>query len=381
MKQKFYKIFRKSIAARLLLLFSLLVGGGNSVVAQKNIIVNGGSYDSEAWEVTNFSPSETTIISDGVKTATIISKERITLASTDRIVISARSTGSAQIIIKTSSDKSTWTNKFTYKNTEISSSTGFIELISDDIELTGEYYLQFSCSSVSIESIKLYSSYEQCISESKPTAFPNGYKVRAFPFKYTPQIGWNTICTPFILYAATLDNIFGKGKYNAFIFNSYEAGTVNFSKVTYFTANQPGLVYTTAPNVGDFSMSVSPSFNLPANHATTPTGSSVTFQGTYAPIAAGNMPSGSYGITNSGQIVNAGVNSSIKGYRAYLTGLPSGASARIMILDDDSDTPTDIGLFKMAVPEAKDVYTLSGQRVQKARKGIYVINGKKIVIK
>lgn len=37
MEQKFYIIFRKSIAARLLLLFSLLVGGGNSVWAQKSL--------------------------------------------------------------------------------------------------------------------------------------------------------------------------------------------------------------------------------------------------------------------------------------------------------------------------------------------------------
>lgn len=57
MKQKFYKIFRKSIAARLLLLVSLLVGGGDSVWAQKSLPYSYGFENNdlatEGWTLAN----------------------------------------------------------------------------------------------------------------------------------------------------------------------------------------------------------------------------------------------------------------------------------------------------------------------------------------
>lgn len=55
MEQKFYKIFRKSIAARLLLLFSLLVGGGDFVWAQKSLPYSYGFENNdlatEGWTI------------------------------------------------------------------------------------------------------------------------------------------------------------------------------------------------------------------------------------------------------------------------------------------------------------------------------------------
>lgn len=227
------------------------------------------------------------------------------------------------------------------------------------------------------------------LTEDRLTAIAKGTKSENLLFQYSAKVGWNTICVPFNLkatYGTAFDFmplIFGSG-YQSYAIYKYDegTGTLTFSSsMTTLSKNVPLLVY--APNAPTGSEGILLSgADIKFDKTYSQAKNDVTFQGTYAPIAKGNMPDGSYGITNAGQIVNAGDNSSIKGYRAYLTGLPSGsAGARIMILDDESNTPTDIGLFKMAVPEAKDVYTLSGQRVQKARKGIYVINGKKIVIK
>ena len=49
------------------------------------------------------------------------------------------------------------------------------------------------------------------------------------------------------------------------------------------------------------------------------------------------------------------------------------------------DEPTDIGTMTIAVEEPDEVYDLSGRRistdVESLKSGIYVVNGKKMVIK
>ena len=67
----------------------------------------------------------------------------------------------------------------------------------------------------------------------------------------------------------------------------------------------------------------------------------------------------------------------LKGIRAYFE-IPSGASARISI--DDSDEATGIKTLKSNVDENK-VYNLHGQQVSRTAKGLYIINGKKIILK
>ena len=65
MEQKFYKIFSKSIAARLLLLVSLLVGGGDFVWAQKSLPYSYGFEDTDisaaGWTMTSTHASTTTV--------------------------------------------------------------------------------------------------------------------------------------------------------------------------------------------------------------------------------------------------------------------------------------------------------------------------------
>lgn len=402
MERKFYKIFRKSIAARLLLLFSLLVGGGNSVVADDIEVFKDGVLQT-GWSPGNSSVTDGELIAGKDELKYIISTSSISF-SDKKIFIVAKRIADAEAYISVGQNSPS--NQFIYsyiypfcynhdKNYEILNSDVYAEFISNNYSVTGNK-VRFNFKNVRIKSIKIVDK-EFVLSEHDITAIQSGAKTEDVTFKYTPKTGWNTICVPFQLRSTVdptydhVETIFGSD-YSAFKFSGYTDGTLSFTKNDgYIPANTPLLVY--APNGGAQAAANPDGFTLSSNvtiaysngeSARATTANGVTFQGTYAPIAAGAESAlvGNYGITNAGQIVNAGTSSSIKGYRAYLTGLPSGgAGARIMILDDDSNTPTDIGLFKMAVPEAKDVYTLSGQRVQKARKGIYVINGKKIVIK
>ena len=400
MEQKFYKIFRKSIAARLLLLFSLLVGGGNSVVADDIVIYDEGSEIPTGWTGNTYiSCINNELVSSGSGAGYITSSSSFNFTDKKLVVVAKRTDDTDSYVQIANKNGYIFSVLATFgygttcsKSNELYDSDNYIEVTTGNISVNN-VPIRITARNAKIKSIKLSDTKSLGLDQSNPTSLLKGAKSEDVNFKYTPKTGWNTICVPFQLRSTVgtkydhLKTIFGSD-YSAFKFSGYTNGTLSFTKNTSsISANIPLLVY--APN-GDTQAAANPDgFTLSSNvtiayskgesdRATT--ANDVTFQGTYAPIAKGNMPSGSYGITNSGQIVNAGVNSSIKGYRAYLTGLGS-AGARIMILDDESNTPTDIGLFKMAVPEAKDVYTLSGQRVQKARKGIYVINGKKIVIK
>ena len=68
----------------------------------------------------------------------------------------------------------------------------------------------------------------------------------------------------------------------------------------------------------------------------------------------------------------------MKGFRAYFE-LPEGANgARLSFYDDATGITTVIGADELNDDKA---YNLGGQRVHNPKKGLYIINGKKVVIK
>lgn len=70
----------------------------------------------------------------------------------------------------------------------------------------------------------------------------------------------------------------------------------------------------------------------------------------------------------------------IKPFRAYLTA--QNAGARLSIKFVDNDEPTGIENLTPALSESEGaVYDLQGRRVEKATKGLYIKNGKKVIIK
>jgi hypothetical protein len=106
----------------------------------------------------------------------------------------------------------------------------------------------------------------------------------------------------------------------------------------------------------------------------------VTFQGTYAPIVAGNL-AGKYVVGNKdgkSKIYTATANTTMKGFRAYFE-LPEGSSARLMFNNGDGTT-TSISAVEFD-QDNESIYNLQGQKVQNTGKGLYIINGKKVVRK
>lgn len=90
-------------------------------------------------------------------------------------------------------------------------------------------------------------------------------------------------------------------------------------------------------------------------------------------------------MNGSGELSSASVNGNIGGFRAYFE-IPSSASARPMAIFDDGET-TDISelLATQKQMENRVIYNLNGQRMSPStaglHKGLYIVNGKKVIIK
>lgn len=209
-----------------------------------------------------------------------------------------------------------------------------------------------------------------------PGALTSGSKP-SMVVNYNAKNGWNTICMPFALTSEILNSLFGTG-WRAYEFKSYSAGALGFQNTTTFYAGYPYIIHieTAAVNAEGIKL-----FNTEIGYTGTTakadTYGGVSFQGTYAPIAAPDM-NGLWGVTSAGKIAKGSNTASLKGFRAYFTGGDL-AGAHIAIFDDATGITT--------VLDAKDVlndgkvYNLNGQRVENAHKGVFIVNGKKVVVK
>ena len=218
---------------------------------------------------------------------------------------------------------------------------------------------------------------------SKPT---KTFTTKVAQLKYTAKHGWNTICVPFYLNSTYLEQIFGEGCV-VYTISSYEIdnkgnGILSFTKKTSnFEPSTPFLVYTenedkVASNIYLKNASYNPDDDGSSNK--TQTKGDASFIGTFEPMAAGSL-TGKYGITNEGKLGKGSSSATIKGYRAYID-ISGEAPSRLSVAIND-DTTTDLGFVRLIDKDAKDIYNLQGQKVKKAGKGIYVVNGRKVIIK
>lgn len=191
--------------------------------------------------------------------------------------------------------------------------------------------------------------------------------------------GWNTVCLPFTI--SDVEAFFGSGA-KAYDFTSYSEGTLGFTSENNLTASYPYVVYVPAAINDDFELH---DITIAAGDATAfhSYQSGAYFRGTYTPIAAGGWTKNAdgdklYGVTAAGKIAKIGDTATSKGFRGYFD-LPAGATARLSFFDETTGITT--------VMDAKElnndgkVYNLNGQRVENAHKGLYIVNGRKVVVK
>ena len=188
---------------------------------------------------------------------------------------------------------------------------------------------------------------------------------------------WSTIVLPFDIASSDITTIFGAGASVAELSSGTE-NTLNFSTTltdSKMKANQPYAIkvpsdFTTATINGVTIVNATPTQSI----------TNWDFVGTYSSTS---VPTGSY-YFKSNQLYQrgAGGTTTLKPFRAYLTytGVTPAPSLNFVI-DGNVTGIAHISADGQMHLEEGAVYNLSGQRVAQPTKGLYIVNGKKVIIK
>jgi hypothetical protein len=202
---------------------------------------------------------------------------------------------------------------------------------------------------------------------------------------------WSTLCLPFDMSAAQVTAAFGTGvKLGDFVKYTSEfdeednlvAIAVQFDEVDNIEANRPCII--NVPNdmteftVEGVTIAPEEAF-VEYNNGKTGSRKEVygTFDGTYV---AGTALAPNALFLSEGKFWYATSSTkSMKAFRAsfnFVDALSSVSPSRYYITFDDIT-----GIKSLKTDGEEEVYTLSGQRVNKAGKGVYIVNGKKVIKK
>lgn len=279
----------------------------------------------------------------------------------------------ALIIVSYSADKESWTSVKSFSSSEFTTSA---KTYSFKGIPSGNYYVKFEICDVAIDWVYgfvLTPESESLVLDETvaPETLEKG--VQDVELKYNVKAGWNTIALPF---AVTDLSVFGEGA-KAYELTGYNDGALNFKAAETLKAGSPYVLYveTAAEANGNFKFK---GVDITATEPATVGFNDAKFVATYAPMEAGTM-TGKYGVVPStGKIQKGGANATMKGFRAYFE-LPAGTNGARMIIDGE-----DVTAISSIITDAENgnaIYNLNGQRVNAATKGVYIINGKKMIIK
>lgn len=202
---------------------------------------------------------------------------------------------------------------------------------------------------------------------------------------------WNTVCLPFALTADQADELFGSG-YKIAKFTGVSETTMEFTskdkEAFVFVAGQPYLVKPTE-DLSNSSPVVLADVNITAKNGATVTHGDVThgdysFTGTFTTksFAKGDWATTRF-VANDNKLNTPNKPNPMKALRCYFT-VPAESLARGYAIDGfmDDDVPTDISAtLNDNVQTTKVIYNLAGQRVANPTKGLYIVNGQKVVVK
>ena len=192
---------------------------------------------------------------------------------------------------------------------------------------------------------------------------------------------WNTLCLPFDVDEATLVRALGDNQdIQLRTFDSYTDGIIRFVSATSVTAGTPFLIKLNKEVQN-------PKFNLVSLKTTAAASTSsngVSMVGTYSTV---NLPADdthtALFLNAQGQLKKPTANSrQLKGLRAYFL-VPVGEQLSRVIIDDETVSAIEADVVTADRPAAEGWFSLSGQQLQDepTRQGVYVRDGKKVVVK
>ncbi len=205
------------------------------------------------------------------------------------------------------------------------------------------------------------------LDETNGTSYSEDIENANVTLNKTIYEGWNTVVLPFAATKAQL----GADKLYAYTGDANDM--LNFTEVDAIEANKPYLLKATT---GSTTAKTFNNVEVKAATDLTTAGTDYDFVGTYTLI---QVKEGDYILGENDFYRSAGGNK-VKAYRAYIKKHESTqGSARLAIVIDGEVTAIDT-LDGQPLNNAA-IFNLSGQKVEKAQKGIYIQGGKKIVIK
>lgn len=179
---------------------------------------------------------------------------------------------------------------------------------------------------------------------------------------------WGTIALPF-----AVEDLSVLGDVKAYAFTGYENGNIKLDVTTTMEAGKPYVIYANAAISEAIELN---DVNITATEAAAVEFNGAKFQATYAPLAAGSME-GKYGVAPTGKIQKGSAKASMKGFRGFFE-LPANAQNARLLINGEEVT----GIETIENAESADVvFDLQGRRVAQPTKGLYIIGGKKMMVK
>lgn len=218
----------------------------------------------------------------------------------------------------------------------------------------------------------------------EPVAVDNAYVT----FNRTLVAGWNGMVLPFNMSVQDAETTFNATAIKDFtgITSSSEGITLNFADATEITAGKPFMMKVTAPAENNSytisSVSLSDEAVLQPIEKTDDTNTyTYTMTGSYA--ASTDLSNVVFALIQGDNYFyhNTGKPSSAKAFRAWFVNESTDEAGSRISFNFGDDVITGINEVQTNGQDAEAVYNLQGQRVVNAKKGLFIQNGKKVVIK
>ena len=240
---------------------------------------------------------------------------------------------------------------------------------------------------VTITHIRTLKSATKCyqLSTSNGTSVSNLPTTSPIDIELIRKFDWQTtICLPFDVDDLS---VFGHSA-KAYEFKEYTtAEGLKFTERSKIKAGVPYFMTFDMSGVDEADKTYAVSFsnvtiNTTINNPAASGG--LTFKGNYTPNFDMQNKYGVACVNHSGSwdwgFYKGGTNSKLNAFSAYIDGTPATSQLAIN-LDDDETTSIDNVISKMSEVRSDVFFDLQGRRITNPTKGLYIVNGKKVIIK
>ncbi|WP_197018955.1 SusF/SusE family outer membrane protein [Xylanibacter brevis] len=216
----------------------------------------------------------------------------------------------------------------------------------------------------------LYDPAKKVLSENVPNRFSSENGVGLTLKRTTVADTWNTICLPFALNATQIASLFGADAKVAELTGA-TGETLNFTTVT---STEAGKAYLVMPSEAMSEKELTVDLDATAPAATTEGG--YVFTGIYEPTA---VVANDLFVAAGNKLTPSDGTGKLKAFRAYFHNTGSGARLTNFVIDEETTGIASIEDGLMKVQDA--VYDMQGRKVSQLKKGLYIVNGKKQVVR